>query len=378
MSTASEGNKAVEHLTGALASHDWMSTTTALDNLSSYLSNCALAHDFHEMSRVGTLVNSHSRSYLLSNGCTAEIGKTLARFAHLEREEVLNIKQPAAFQIVVRRFPRTESTHDSLMLYHDLLKLGHLDLCRDFFTAQDVEKITGVSITGSPEHHLEDTRSNKSWRNLVTLSLESIVHCFRKNEAPEQLWLDLVRQDGDEFSYSAWQSENGADTFLALQSFGLNEKAIQASEIILDRPMDGDVSHLKKLAEGGIKLNRQEKINLLINSQRALSAQRLDKIKLSTLISSMMVLDFFEHDDYAFTHNIQKLPEKDFDKYLAAACNYIWKASDSDTKKSLLSLMDETYNSPDRVKSIKPLLLESLFKNLRLGREIIFAGDLGL
>lgn len=378
MSTNAENDRGIKLLADALASHDWMATTTALDVLAQNLSDGALAHEFSEVSRVGDLINHYSKRYLLSKDCTLEIGRTLARSTQLSRAEILKVSQPAAFQILVTRFPKYETLLESFLFYNELLKMGRIDLCRTFFTPQDAEDITGIGVAVSSGTPQQKSRDHQSGRNMVNLSLASIVECYRAKEPPEQYWVDLVEQDGDGFAHSVWQSGNGADIVLALQALGLQEKSLLAAKVVLDRPMENDVDHLYKLALCGVKLNSKEKFDLLTNSKTALSKHSFDKERLFTLISSMMSLDFMEQGDYAFTHAIAKLPEKEFDGSLAFACNHLWETCDKEAKDRLLSLMNETYSTIDRAKYIKPLLTESLFKHLMLGREMTFAEDLGL
>lgn len=371
MTTKAKSNRALEHLGDTLRAHDWMSTTRALDVLAQILSENAQQLNFHEVSRVSHLLEKQAMEYILSVDCTAELGRTLAGCIRLKGPEVLKVRQPAALQALVHRFPLTTSITERVELYHGLLDIGQVNLCRHLILPQEVDHLLEA---GTAEHPWEVNM-------LVGMVFSSLVECFRKNENPEQHWLDLINHLGNDLHEHIRGCGHGADAPLALRAFGFKDIAQIACVEALSSPKIGDVGHYEKLASCGHRLKGTEKQQMLATYKSVLSHKDTDehtKEVITTKLSSIMALDFDEHGDYAFSSAITLLPKSIFDKALADASNYLWEHRDAQSKARLVGLLDETYDSPKRVKAVRSMMDADLYKQLRLGREQVFAADLGL
>jgi len=381
MTSQVENDQALGHLADALRCHDWMSATRALDYLAQSLSNHALAHDFSEVSRVSHQLGKQARQYLLSKECSVEIGKTLASRTKLSAQEILEVHQPAALQVLVGKFASQSTLYQRAELHIGLLDLGRIDLCRNLFSLAEIQDATGVSLDGSPGSAVKASGDHWEAGMLTGVIFSSLIQCYRRGEKPEPHWIDLISSLGEELSPTIRGAGYGADAPLALKAFGIDGLVRNACEEVLGRPMIGDIGHLEKLASCGYRFSTADKGKALENYKLYMTHRdNSDVLKdqFSTIISSMMALDFDENDDYAFASGIVMLPQKIFDKALCDACNYLWEHRGDERKKILVSLMDHTYDAPSRILAIKGLLNQDMFKHLKLGREQAFAADLGL
>ncbi|MBD8681220.1 MULTISPECIES: hypothetical protein [Pseudomonas] len=381
MNGKADNDRALGHLAEGLRAHDWMSTTRALDWLAQSLSEHALAQDFHEVIRVSHLVERQAKQYLLSADCTAEIGRTLASRIQLRGNEIIEVKQPAVLQAVVHNFARNTAFTERVELYINLLDAGKIDLCRALISAQDVEDVTGVRVTGSSGSPASQVFDHWDLNTLTGMTFSSLVHCYRAGEKPEQHWLDLIRHIGPDLDDTIRVSGHGADAPLALKAFGFDDLVQMATCEVAGNPVTGDIGHYEKLAMCGFRLKSADKHEMLDTYKKFMAYKDNSdaaKDKVSTKISSMMALDFDEQGDYAFASAITLMPQRVFDKALCDACNYLWPRRGNESKARLVALLDETYDSPSRVKMVRGLMGEDIYKQLRLGREHAFASDLGL